>query len=345
MPVEQVHGRSVRVIAPPTSARARRGLVALAVAGACVLAAPRPARAGEKIAVLVLATSDKDNDLADNLTEVIIAYAAQHGGFEIAGKEEFRARLGVESERRAQACLDDIACLGRAGVSLGVRRIVAGSVGTRGSKVLFNLNLDNVQDGRVETRVFRLVEGGVENLIKAVQDAASELFRPRVEPGKIQVASDPAGARVAIDNAYLGITPLISPTLVAGKHDVRVEATDRFPWTSRVDVRPGEELQIKLTPDNLPRRRRWPANTAYVSTGLAAIALAAGTFLGVISQLQPNGDSRQAAMQDLEQKRDFARAANISFIVSGTMAAVALFHFIRYQDDIFGRTERYEDAP
>ena len=323
----------------------RGATVGLLLAGAFLLAAPTRAVAGEKIAVLVLATAEKDADLADNLTEVIIAYAAQHGGFEMAGKEEFRARLGVESERRAQACLDDISCLGRAGVSLGVRRIVAGSVGTRGKQVLFNLNLNNVQDGKVENRVFRLVEGGVENLIKAVQEASSELFRPRAEPGKISVASDPEGARVAIDNAYLGITPLISPTLVAGKHNVRVEATDRFPWTSRVDVRPGEELQIKLTPDNLPRRRRWPANTAYVSTGLAAIALAAGTFLGVISQLQPSGDSRQAAMQDLEQKRDFARAANISFIVSGTMAAVALFHFIRYQDDIFGRTERYEDAP
>jgi hypothetical protein len=306
----------------------------------------RTARAGEKIAVLVLATADKDADLADNLTEVIIAYAAQHGGFEIAGKEEFRARLGVESERRAQACLDDISCLGRAGVALGVRRIVAGSVGTRGKQVLFNLNLDNVQDGRVESRVFRLVDGGgVENLIKAVQDAASELFRPRVEPGKIQVASDPGGARVSIDNAYLGITPLISPTLVAGKHNVRVEATDRFPWTSRVDVRPGEELQIRLSPDNLPRRRRWPANTAYASSALAAAAFATGAFLGAVSQLQPSGDTREAAMQDLEQKKSFALAANISFGAGAVLAAVALFHFIRYRDDIFGRTERYEEAP
>jgi hypothetical protein len=306
---------------------------------------PRAALASEKIAVLVLATADKDRDLADNLTEVIIAYAAQHGGFEIAGKEEFRARLGVESEQRAQACLDDISCLGRAGVSLGVRRIVAGSVGTRGNKVLFNLNLDNVQDGKVESRVFRLVEGGVETLIKAVQDAASELFRPRVEPGKIHVASDPPGARVSIDNAYLGITPLISPTLVAGKHNVRVDATDRFPWTSRVEVRPGEELQIRLAPDNLPRRRQWPATTAYASTALAAAAFATGAFLGVVSQLQPSGDTREAAMQDLEQKKSFALAANISFGTGAVLAAVALYHFIRYRDDIFGRTERYEEAP
>ena len=319
-----------------------RTAAALAV-GASLLILPTfaaPVRAGEKIAVLVLATADKDADLADNLTEVIIAYAAQHGGFEVAGKEEFRARLGVESERRTQACLDDVSCLGRAGVSLGVRRIVAGSVGTRGKQVLFNLVLDNVQDGKVESRVFRLVEGGVENLIKAVQEAASELFRPRAEPGKIQVSSDPAGARVAIDNAYL-----ISPTLVAGKHNVRVEASDRFPWTSRVEVRPGEELQIRLTPDNLPRRRRWPANAATVSTALAAGAFATGAFLGVLSQMQPNGDSRQAAMQDLDEKRSFARGANIAFGAGALLAAIAIYHFIRYRDDIFGRTEQYEDTP
>jgi TolB-like protein len=317
---------------------------ALALAAACVALAPSPARAGEKIAVLVLATAEKDAELADNLTEVIIAHAAR-GGFEIAGKEEFRARLGVESERRAQACLDDIACLGRAGVSLGVRRIVAGSIGTRGNRVLFNLNLNNVQDGRVEGRVFRLVEGGVEDLIRAVQDASSELFRPRVEPGKIQVASEPVGARVSIDNAYLGITPLISPTLLAGKHNVRVEADGRFPWTSRVEVLPAQELQIRLSPENLPERRRWPSYGAYGAATLAAVSFAAGGFFGVLSQITPNGESRQAAMDDLDQKRRFAQGANIAFAAGGVFAAVSLYYFIRYRDDIFGRTERYEEAP
>jgi hypothetical protein len=40
----------------------------------------------------VLVSRPPHGDLADNLTGVIIAYVAQHGGFEIAGKEEFRAR-------------------------------------------------------------------------------------------------------------------------------------------------------------------------------------------------------------------------------------------------------------
>jgi hypothetical protein len=323
---------------------ARRVALALVAAAGALAAGPRPARAGEKIAVLVTAAAEKDTELADNLTEVIIAYVAQHGGFEIAGKEEFRARLGVENERRAQACLDDTGCLGRAGVSLGVRRIVAGSVGTRGKQFLFNLNLQNVQEGRVEGRVFRLVEGGVEALIKAVEEASVELFRPRVEPGKIQVASQPDGARVSIDNAYLGVTPLISPTLLAGKHNVRVEAEGRFPWTSRVEVLPGQELQIRLLPDNLPARRRWPRYGAYGAASLAAVSLATGGFLGVLSQLQPNGDTRQAAMADLDQRRRFALGANIAFGAGAVFAAVSLYYFIRYGDDIFGRSERYEEV-
>ena len=308
-------------------------------------AAPRAARAGEKIAVLVLGTSEKDAELADNLTEVLIAYVAQHGGFEIAGKEEFRARLGVENERRAQDCLDDISCLGRAGVSLGVRRIVAGSVGTRGKQFLFNLNLDNVEEGKVESRVFRLVEGGVEDLIRAVQEASGELFRPHVEPGKIQVATEPDGARVSIDNAYLGVTPLISGTLLAGKHAVRVEADGRFPWASRVEVLPGQELQIRLSSVNLPRRRAWPPYAAYGSAIAAGAALAAGGFLGELSQLQPNGSTRAAAADDLEQKRHFALAANISFGAAALFGAVSLYYFIRYHDDIFGRVEHYDDGP
>ncbi|MDB4980741.1 MAG: hypothetical protein JWM82_1493, partial [Myxococcales bacterium] len=224
--------------------------------------APRAALAGEKLAVLVLGSADKDNELADNITEVIIASVARRGGTEITGKEEFRARLGVSNDQGAQTCLDDISCLGRAAVTLGVRRIVAGNIGTRGKQFLFSLNLNNVETGKVEARVFRLVEGGVEDLIRGVQEGTDELFKPRVEPGKIQVDTEPQGARVSIDNAYLGITPLISGTLLAGKHNVRVEADERFPWTSKVEVRPGPELQIKLKPDNLPVRRSWPPTVA-----------------------------------------------------------------------------------
>ena len=319
---------------------------AILLAAALLAALPRPARgAAEKVAVLVLATSEQDAELADNVTEVVIARVAARGGMEIAGKEELRARLGVESERRVQSCVEDTACLARAAVSLGVRRMLTGNVGARGRQFLFSLSLTDLESGRPAPRVFRLVEGRVEDLIHAVEEATDELFRPRDEPGRIQIDSAPRGARVSIDNAYLGVTPLLSPTLLPGPHAVRVEAARRFPWTSRVEVRPGQDLQIKLTPENLPARRSWPAYAAYGSAAASAAALAAGGVLGALSQVQPSGSTRFEAMQDLDNKRHYALAADVSFGAALALGAASLYFFLRYRDDVFGRNERYDDGP
>jgi len=298
--------------------------------------APLPARAAEKMAVLVLATAENQGELADNVTEVVIGFVARHNRAEVAGKEEFRGRLGVTGDRQAQICIDDMSCLARAAVSLGVRRIVAGHVGARGKQYLFNLALNNVESGQVEGRVFRLVDGGIEDLIRAVQEASAELFRPRVEPGRIQVRSEPAGARVSIDHAYLGVTPLMSSTLLPGRHKVRVEAEGRFPWLSDVEVMPGQDLGITLVPANLPERRRWPARVAYGSAGLAGVSLAAGGFLGVLSQLNPTGSTRADVQKDTDQKHRLAVGANAAFITGGALAVISLVHFIVYRDDIFG---------
>jgi len=301
-----------------------------------LLLAALPARAAEKMAVLVLATSENQAELADNVTEVVIGFVARHSHAEVAGKEEFRGRLGVTGDRQAQACIDDLSCLSRAAVSLGVRRIVAGHVGARGKQYLFNLALNNVESGQVEGRVFRLVDGGIEDLIRAVQEASEELFRPRVEPGRIQVRSEPAGARVSIDHAYLGVTPLMSNTLLPGKHKVRVEVEGRFPWLSDVEVMPGQDLGIALGPTNLPERRRWPARMAYGTAGLAGVSLAAGGFLGVLSQLNPTGATRADVQKDTDQKHKLALGANAAFIAGGALALISLVHFIAYRDDIFG---------
>jgi hypothetical protein len=301
----------------------------------------RPASAQEtaqkKMAVLILGASEPDAELADNVTEMVIAAVARQGNVEVAGKEEFRERLGVTSERRAQSCLEEISCVGRTAVSLGVRRIVTGTVGKRGPQFLFSLNLHDVEAGKVENRVFRLIEGGVDDLIRAVETGCGELFRPRVEPGRIQVASNPPGARVAIDNAYLGVTPLISGTLLPGPHRVRVEADGRFPWVSEVDVRAGQDLGINLTEANLPRRRRWPTYAAYITGGLGLTAAAAGGFLGVLSQVNPTGDTREAVQRDLSQKERMAFGSTVAFVGAGALAVASAVMFLVYRDDIFGK--------
>ncbi len=74
-------------------------------------------------------------------------------------------------------------------------------------------------------------------------------------------------------------------------------------------------------------------------------ALAAGGFLGELSQLQPSGATRAQAADDLDQKRNLALAANVSFVSAAVLGAVSVYFFIRYHDDIFGRTDHYDTGP
>src|SRR5690349_17878742 len=126
--------------------------------------APRPSAAAPmvRLAALILKTGDVDQDLADNLTEVLIARLATTrpvGPMELVGKEQLRARMG--DERRSLACIEDMACLGHIGVELGITRIVVGTLGRRGKDYLYNLTLYDITSGRAENRVFELVAGEV----------------------------------------------------------------------------------------------------------------------------------------------------------------------------------------
>jgi hypothetical protein len=131
----------------------------------------------------------------------------------------------------------------------------------------------------------------------------------------------------------------MSSTLLPGHHKVRVEAEGRFPWLSEVEVLPGQDLGITLGPANLPERRRWPGAVAYGTAGVGAVSLAAGGFLGVLSQLSPTGSTRADIQRDTDQKHRLAVGANVAFATGGVLLLVSLYHFIHYRADIFGQSD------
>src|SRR5260370_17229403 len=105
----------------------RRRMRALPVLGVVtIVALASPAQATRpKMAALIVKTGNVDEELADNLTEVLIARLARRGDHEIAGKEELKSKLGVD-DRAAGDCMSSPECLGRVGPRLGVTRTVVG---------------------------------------------------------------------------------------------------------------------------------------------------------------------------------------------------------------------------
>jgi Protein kinase domain/PEGA domain len=62
--------------------------------------------------------------------------------------------------------------------------------------------------------------------------------------GSIHVESRPRGARVTVDGRLVGTTPLVITEVSAGSHRVQIEADRHKPWTTTVDVPPGQRVRV-----------------------------------------------------------------------------------------------------
>ena len=271
--------------------------------------------------VLIVPALDKDLALADNLTEVAMARMAETPGRTLVGTLELRQRAGAEAGRNIHGCLETPACLGNVAVSIGVSRLVTGAVRTEGEHFLLSLSLTDVAAGRVDARFFRQVDGGVADLIRAVQDGVDELLRPRARPGRLRVRSQPDGAQVAVDEVYRGRTPLIAAALEPGAHRVRVELDQHFPWSASVEVPPGGDVHINLGPHDLRPRRRWAPYVVYGSAIGAALCLSAGGVFGTLAEIAPTGRTRQEAQRDLHRRQTYGRVGT-TLLVSGTVLSL-----------------------
>lgn len=319
------------------------GGVALCVvaAGLARPAAARPSR--PKLAALILKTGSVDEELADNLTEVLISRLARRGDHEIAGKEELKTKLGVD-DRAAADCMSNPGCLGRVGTELGVTRMVVGTLGKRGDDYVYNLNLIDIETGRVENRVFELVAGGkVQPLIAAVQSTADKLLEPKIEPGAVRVTSETRGAMVYLDDAFMGSTPVRRDGVEPGPHALRVEKEGHVGWAKEIEVPAAATLEVKVPLAALTRRRAWPGPTAASMAVLAGLSGVVGIVLDALAAQPTTASTRVGAINDANARFVESFAGGVFLGAAAALAVTAAVITIVYRHDIFGSTR--EERP
>lgn len=314
-----------------------------AIAAALAFLASLSSASGKpKIAALILQSGGVDEELANNLTEVLIARLAQRGDYEIGGKEELKTKLGV-SDQAAAECMQHLGCLGRVGTELGVTRLVVGTLGRRGADYLYNLNLVDIATGGIENRVFELVAGGrVENLIAAVQTNTDRLFQPKVEPGGVRVVSETPGAMVYLDEAFVGSTPVRRDGVEPGMHGLRVEKEGHNGWAKEIEVPAGSTLEVKVPLAALPERRRWPGPLATTGAVLAGVTGAVGVVLMVLADDAPANSSVTRAEALASADRRFAEGRiGIGLLAgAGALAVTSAVVTLVYRREIFGGPAR-----
>jgi PEGA domain len=299
--------------------------------------APTQAATKTKLAALILRAGAVDEELADNLTEVLIARLVQKGGREIAGKEEFKTKLGVDDKAAAE-CIQNPECLGRAGTELGVTHVVVGTLGRRGGDYLYNLNLIDITTGKVENRVFELVASAkVDTVIGAVQATADKLFEPKIEPGGVHLTSETAGALVYLDEAFIGATPVRRDGVEPGAHHLRVEKEGHLGWQKEIEVPAGSTLDIKVPLAALPEKKKWPGPFAVVCLAVAAGSAVVGLTMAAISTDAPadSAVSRRTALESAD-KRHLELLAGWGLLgVAAGLVVTAAGVAIRYRHDLF----------
>ena len=62
--------------------------------------------------------------------------------------------------------------------------------------------------------------------------------------GSVFVESRPAGARVVIDGAPAGVTPIVVTDLRPGRREVRIENDGYRPWVTVVEVPPFDRIRV-----------------------------------------------------------------------------------------------------
>jgi hypothetical protein len=314
------------------------GLLALALTLTLEGGAPPASVPAARIAVVMLPASPSDQAVANNLTEVVIARLAALGALEIIGTEELLRRVGIGDAHAAQACLDQPTCIDRVAVSLGVAWILTGSVDARRrDQFVFNLALRDVQRGQIDRRVFDTVDGPLEALVRRVQTATQDLFRPPPPEGRIRIEPLGMRAEVSIDRRYVGVAPLTASGLPPGRHVVRLEVADHFPWSSQLDVAPGQTVVLRLNPSDLRRHLRWPRNAVLATGGAAVVLAAGGAVLGSIALFSPLTGDRAEAQRQFEDRRTLGAIADGMLAGGALLAATAVALLAAYHEHVFFR--------
>jgi hypothetical protein len=183
-----------------------------------------------------------------------------------------------------------------------------------------------------------LKEGAGKIPNERVEAVNRELSILRERVASIVIKANRSGAKVFVDEAMVGVTPLEDPMLLnVGRHRVYAEASDGASATKIVDLAAGEQLVLNLELRAAARRvvqaeakeerSMWPLSATIATGALAVGTLTVGLMqLSAKSKLTDMTRKIPANRSNIEEQRNKAqRLAIATDVLGGTtlLAAVA----------------------
>ncbi|HSA34220.1 MAG TPA: hypothetical protein P5077_10880 [bacterium] len=241
-----------------------------------------------KLAVMPLAARGVDIATADALTSILSSQLNQIKGISVISQDDIKAMLAKVSMDSAVECTDSMQCVVEIGASLGLSKLVTGSVGKVKDTYVISIQLIDTRRAEVENRVLESFAGDAEELKNAVKLAAYQLagIDYTSKPGSIAITFNVPDGELQFgpNKEKLVNSQYTAENLVPGRYNLRVLADqdDYFPFQTDIYVAPGTANVRTLTVMERPTPwyKTWWFWTI-TGTVIAGAATATGVVLGL----------------------------------------------------------------
>jgi PEGA domain len=266
--------------------------VAAALATALAIAATGAGAAGKKtVAVLEYRSGAKGAaGIGERLARALKANAA----FDVIDPQEARRRV-PRIDAEVARCSGDATCIAMLGAKLGADEVLLIGVSQLGDVVLAMQRIE-VSKGEAGARLAESLPADSEPSDDDVLGWLRQLYPPEAfrRYGSVRIVADVMGARVELNGALAGETPIADPIKVRAPatYRLRVAKPQYVPFLARIDVLPEATVEVRasLVRENqpVPWFKRWYVWAA-VGGALAITGVSLAVYFGTRVDETPMG--------------------------------------------------------
>ncbi len=303
-----------------------------------------------KLAVLDLAVNRVSAETARLLTELLVNEIDRRGAYQVISAADVNAMLGLERAKDVMGC-GDTACAAEIAGALGVRYLVAGTVGRLGDDIVVSLKLLDSDKRMVVKRAEQTVKDDERLYAAAIRSTVGILLprpsektavqAPAVQPAPprstLTVDSKPAGAVVNVDGRELGRTRTVL-ILEPGPHQVVLQLDGFDTEERRLELRPGQQqsLDFELRPTSpgapssgftLTKGLRWGLSAVAVA-GLAVFAWQGSRARSLDAKASDLAAGSAEARSNASDQKSASRLADGGLVAGALSGAAAAFLWI-----------------
>ena len=182
-------------------------------------------------------------ELAGDMTEVLISNLSDGSDLSVMPKERFLTRTKEVSKRYAKDCLTKTNCARKVGYELNMKLLAVGALEKSDAGYTLQITRYSVAGGEDVTHEYEGIPD-IPKLMKQIKLLA--VLLKKAEGSYLTILSEEEGATVFVDDKFIGVLPVKPFAISEGFHKLMVKKKGFKDFRSKVSCKAGRKCEIKV---------------------------------------------------------------------------------------------------